>query len=105
MPGPSRRRRPSTRIPTATAGSSASASATRRRSARCSTRPPTSSSSPSSRHTTVTHPYLSLTDADRDAMLDAVGVDSVEELFRDIPAAVRFGRELDLEPALSEQEL
>jgi glycine dehydrogenase subunit 1 len=50
-------------------------------------------------------PYLSLTDADRDAMLEAVGVSSVEELFQDIPAGVRFERELDLEPALSEPEL
>jgi glycine dehydrogenase subunit 1 len=38
-------------------------------------------------------------------MLAAIGVSSVEELFRDIPAGVRFGRELDLEPPLSEQEL
>ena len=29
--------------------------------------------------------YLSLTDRDRDAMLDAIGVSSVEELFADIP--------------------
>src|SRR5438067_6474451 len=38
-------------------------------------------------------------------MLAAIGVDTVEELFRDIPEGVRPGRELDLEPALSEQEL
>ena len=49
--------------------------------------------------------YLSLTDADRDAMLAAIGVDSVDELFRDVPAGVRFGRELDLEPPLTELEL
>jgi glycine dehydrogenase subunit 1 len=48
---------------------------------------------------------LSLTEADREEMLAAVGVASVDELFRDIPAGVRFGRELDLEPALSEPEL
>jgi glycine dehydrogenase subunit 1 len=48
---------------------------------------------------------LSITDSDREEMLAAIGVDSVEELFRDIPAGVRFGRELDLEPALSEPEL
>ena len=35
--------------------------------------------------------YLSLTDADREAMLAAIGVASVEELFRDIPGGVRFG--------------
>src|SRR3954466_15075234 len=38
-------------------------------------------------------------------MLAAIGVASVEELFRDIPERVRFGRELDIGPALSEQEL
>src|SRR5881628_2947546 len=49
--------------------------------------------------------YLSLTERDREEMLAAIGVSSVEELFRDIPAGVRLGRELDLEPSLSEQEL
>jgi glycine dehydrogenase subunit 1 len=38
-------------------------------------------------------------------MLAAIGVSSVEELFRDIPSAVRFDRELALDPALGEQEL
>src|SRR5881409_3685940 len=38
-------------------------------------------------------------------MLAAIGVSSVEELFRDIPEGVRLGRELDLEPPLSEQEI
>ena len=49
--------------------------------------------------------YLSLTDADREAMLAAIGVDSVDELFRDIPEGVRFQGRLALEPPLSEQEL
>ncbi len=49
--------------------------------------------------------YLSLTDADRDAMLATIGVGTVEELFRDIPAGVRFPRELDVPPALTEVEL
>jgi glycine cleavage system P protein (glycine dehydrogenase) subunit 1 len=53
----------------------------------------------------VTHPYLGLTEDDREEMLRTIGVSSVDELFRDIPAGVRFGRELDLEPALSEHEL
>ncbi|HEX4929818.1 MAG TPA: aminomethyl-transferring glycine dehydrogenase subunit GcvPA [Gaiellaceae bacterium] len=48
---------------------------------------------------------LSLTDADREEMLAAIGVSSIEELFRDIPAGVRFQGALDLEPALSEPEL
>jgi glycine dehydrogenase subunit 1 len=53
----------------------------------------------------VTHPYLSLTEADREAMLETIGVDTVEDLFRDIPAGVRFDRALELEPPLTEQEL
>jgi glycine dehydrogenase subunit 1 len=53
----------------------------------------------------VSHPYLGLTDRDREEMLRTVGVSSVEELFRDIPAGVRFEGELALEPALTEQEL
>jgi len=49
--------------------------------------------------------YLSLTEADRDAMLAAIGVDTIAELFRDIPSGVRFTRDLDLEPPLTEAEL
>ncbi|MFL5918507.1 MAG: aminomethyl-transferring glycine dehydrogenase subunit GcvPA, partial [Gaiellaceae bacterium] len=49
--------------------------------------------------------YLSLTERDREEMLAAIGVSSVEELFRDIPARVRFDRPLELDPALGEQEL
>ena len=49
--------------------------------------------------------YLSLTHRDREEMLAAIGVSTVEELFRDIPASVRFERALDLGPALGEQEL
>ena len=49
--------------------------------------------------------YLALTEADREEMLRTIGVASVEELFRDVPEAVRFRGELALERALSEQEL
>jgi glycine dehydrogenase subunit 1 len=49
--------------------------------------------------------YLSLTDSDREAMLETIGVASVEELFADVPAGVRFRRELALDPSLSEVEL
>jgi glycine cleavage system P protein (glycine dehydrogenase) subunit 1 len=49
--------------------------------------------------------YLALTDADREAMLEAIGVATVEDLFADLPRGVRLQRELDLPPALSEQEL
>jgi glycine dehydrogenase subunit 1 len=49
--------------------------------------------------------YVSLTDADREEMLQAIGVSSVDELFRDVPAAVRLDRELDLGEPLAEQEI
>jgi glycine cleavage system P protein (glycine dehydrogenase) subunit 1 len=49
--------------------------------------------------------FTSLTDADRAAMLAAIGVESIEQLFDDIPASVRFDRPLDIGPALSEGEL
>ncbi len=49
--------------------------------------------------------FLSATDADRATMLGAVGVSAIEELFEQVPEAVRLGRPLDLEPALSEPEL
>jgi glycine dehydrogenase subunit 1 len=49
--------------------------------------------------------YLSLTNADREAMLATIGVKTVDELFRDIPQGMRFARELDVPPALAEAEL
>ncbi|MGH3077342.1 MAG: aminomethyl-transferring glycine dehydrogenase subunit GcvPA [Gaiellaceae bacterium] len=49
--------------------------------------------------------YLSLTDADREAMLAAIGVSSVDELFEQVPPGVRLDRPLDLPPALGEPEL
>jgi len=45
------------------------------------------------------------TGADVLAMLETMGLQSVEQLFEDIPAQVRLRRELDLPPALSEWEL
>jgi glycine dehydrogenase subunit 1 len=49
--------------------------------------------------------YLSVTDRDREEMLAAIGVSSVEDLFEQVPEGVRLRRPLDLEPALSEPEL
>jgi glycine dehydrogenase subunit 1 len=49
--------------------------------------------------------YISLTAADREQMLAAIGVESIEELFHDIPAGVRFGRELAVPAALAEADL
>ncbi len=48
--------------------------------------------------------YISITEAERQAMLAAIGVASVADLFRDVPADLRFPR-LDLPPAMSEPEL
>ena len=51
-----------------------------------------------------TSPYSPNTDADRRAMLDAIGVDSAAELFEDIPAGLR-NPALNIPPPLSEFEL
>jgi glycine dehydrogenase subunit 1 len=50
--------------------------------------------------------YTAITPADLDAMLAAIGVSSVQEIFdRQIPEAVRLGRELDLPQGQSEQDV
>jgi glycine dehydrogenase subunit 1 len=49
--------------------------------------------------------YVSATSDDRREMLAAIGVSSIEELFADIPQALRLGRELALDAGLSEQEV
>ncbi len=49
--------------------------------------------------------YTSATDADREAMLEAIGVGSIDELFADIPEAVRLGRPIDLPAGKPEQEV
>ncbi|MEW6242714.1 MAG: aminomethyl-transferring glycine dehydrogenase subunit GcvPA [Bacillota bacterium] len=49
--------------------------------------------------------YIPNTDKDRREMLAAIGVGSVEELFSDIPAEVRFKGEMKLPAAMSEQEV
>jgi glycine dehydrogenase subunit 1 len=48
--------------------------------------------------------FTSLTESDLAQMLETIGVSSVEELFADIPQALRLGRDLDVGPALTEQE-
>ena len=42
--------------------------------------------------------YTSATEADRAAMLETIGVGSIDELFDAIPEGVRLGRALDLPP-------
>ncbi|MXX04350.1 MAG: aminomethyl-transferring glycine dehydrogenase subunit GcvPA [Gemmatimonadetes bacterium] len=49
--------------------------------------------------------YIPNTDADRQAMMEAIGIGSVEELLTVIPNDVRLDGPLDLPPALSELEL
>ncbi len=47
--------------------------------------------------------YLPHTDADREAMLQAIGLRSMSELFGDVPERVRFP-DLNLPPATTEME-
>src|SRR5579863_3234431 len=49
--------------------------------------------------------YTAVTDDDRAAMLAAIGVGSVEELFAEIPAAVRLRREIELPAGRGEAEV
>ena len=49
--------------------------------------------------------YLPMTDEDRKEMLDTIGVQSVDELFSDIPEEVRFKGRLDIKEAKSELNL
>src|SRR6185503_8304242 len=50
-------------------------------------------------------PYFYNTPDDIAAMLQAIGVGSIEELFSGVPQELRLNRPLDLPPALSEMEL
>jgi glycine dehydrogenase subunit 1 len=59
----------------------------------------------SARQTPAVAGYLSLTDADREAMLEAIGVESIDELFEQIPVGVRLGRPLEVPDALPEAAL
>jgi glycine dehydrogenase subunit 1 len=49
--------------------------------------------------------YTSATDADRRAMLEAIGVETVDDLFADVPEGLRLGRPLDLPDGKPEQEV
>lgn len=51
------------------------------------------------------HRYLPLTESDKRSMLETIGVDSVDELFKDIPEEVRFKGEYKIKPAKSESAL
>jgi glycine dehydrogenase subunit 1 len=47
--------------------------------------------------------FIPHTDADREAMLKAIGVESLEDFFQDVPDRLRFPN-LDIPPALTEME-
>jgi glycine dehydrogenase subunit 1 len=49
--------------------------------------------------------YIPNTDADRQAMLEAMGLTRIEELFSGIPGDLRFAGALDIPRALSEQDM
>ncbi len=49
--------------------------------------------------------YIPNTDENRREMLDAIGVESIDDLFAGIPEAVRFRGDMDLPSAMSEMEL
>ncbi|HET6350868.1 MAG TPA: aminomethyl-transferring glycine dehydrogenase subunit GcvPA [Coriobacteriia bacterium] len=49
--------------------------------------------------------YIPITCEQREAMLRAVGVEQVDDLFADVPEAARLNRPLDIEPGMSEIEL
>lgn len=51
------------------------------------------------------HRYLPMTEQDKQEMLTAVGVDSIDELFSDIPESVRFQGEYKIKKAKSESSL
>lgn len=50
-------------------------------------------------------PYIPHTDQDRKAMLETIGVGSIDELFREIPENLRINGELDVPSALDEHAL
>ncbi|WP_270179249.1 aminomethyl-transferring glycine dehydrogenase subunit GcvPA [Alkalihalobacillus sp. CinArs1] len=51
------------------------------------------------------HRYLPTTEQDKKEMLETIGVNSIEELFADIPESVRFKGDLQVEKQLYEPEL
>jgi glycine dehydrogenase subunit 1 len=69
-------------------------------------RPPAPPSWCATLYAQVLSRYTATTPADLEAMLDAIGVGSIAEIFeRQIPAAVRLGRALDLPAGLPEQDV
>jgi len=55
--------------------------------------------------TNTTHRYLPMTERDQMEMLETIGIDSLEKLFADIPASVRFQGKLNVSEKMDEQGL
>lgn len=51
------------------------------------------------------HRYIPNTDTDAKRMLEAIGANSMEELFKDIPKGLQLGRDLNIEGPYSEMEI
>ena len=49
--------------------------------------------------------YTAATDADRAAMLSVIGVDSIDDLFADVPEGLRLRRPLGLPAGMAEQDV
>lgn len=50
----------------------------------------------------MSHKYLPQTDADISEMLSAIGVESLQDLYADVPETLKLGRDYDLPQAMSE---
>ena len=50
-------------------------------------------------------PYIPHTEDDVRAMLATIGVESIDELFREVPEDMRFTRELNVPEGLDERRL
>lgn len=48
--------------------------------------------------------YIPITDTDRAAMMEKIGIQSMDELFEPVPQAARFAGTLDLPPAMNRME-
>ncbi len=53
----------------------------------------------------MTFRYLPMTEQDKKEMLEAIGIEAVDELFSDIPEEVRFNGRLNIKEAKSESAL
>lgn len=51
------------------------------------------------------HKYIPNTAAEKKSMLESIGASSIEDLFSDIPAELKLGRELNLDAPMSELEV